>query len=85
MISIEDDKFHRLEAAGLNAIIDGLSTVLRDDEKCATNQHCLDGVMPCLSKAQQKECREPAEPKAFSNKVIDELSGGLRQLNGAGD
>src|SRR6185369_10740558 len=28
-----DDKFHRLEAAGVNAIIEGLSSVLRDDRK----------------------------------------------------
>lgn len=32
-IDLKDDKFHRLEAAGLNAIIDGLSKVLRDDRK----------------------------------------------------
>jgi hypothetical protein len=32
-IDLKDDKFHRLEAVGLNAIIDGLSKVLRDDRK----------------------------------------------------
>ena len=32
-IDLKDDKFHRLEAVGLNAIIDGLSNVLRDDRK----------------------------------------------------
>ena len=32
-IDLKDDKFNRLEATGLNAIIDGLSKVLRDDRK----------------------------------------------------
>jgi len=32
-IDLKDDKFHRLEAAGLNAIIDGMSKVLRNDRK----------------------------------------------------
>lgn len=32
-IDLKDDKFHRLEAAGLNAIINGLSDNLRNDRK----------------------------------------------------
>jgi hypothetical protein len=41
-IDLKDDKFHRLESAGLNAIVDGLSKVLRDDSQAnATNQHHL--------------------------------------------
>src|SRR4029450_2693406 len=32
-IDLKDDKFNRLEAAGLNAIINGLSASLRDDRK----------------------------------------------------
>lgn len=32
-IDLKDDKFNRLEAAGLNAIINGLSESLRDDRK----------------------------------------------------
>jgi hypothetical protein len=32
-IDLKDDKFHRLEAAGLNAIINGLSETLRNDRK----------------------------------------------------
>jgi hypothetical protein len=32
-IDLKDDKFHRLEAAGLNTIISGLSQTLRDDRK----------------------------------------------------
>src|SRR5438105_5109969 len=32
-IDLKDDKFHRLEAAGLNAIIIGMSATLRNDRK----------------------------------------------------
>src|SRR6266508_2826049 len=32
-IDLKDDKFHRLEAAGLNAVINGLSATLRNDRK----------------------------------------------------
>jgi hypothetical protein len=32
-IDLKDEKFHRLEAAGVNAIINGLSEKLRDDRK----------------------------------------------------
>jgi len=32
-IDLKDDKFHRLEAAGLNAIINGLCEAVRDDRK----------------------------------------------------
>jgi hypothetical protein len=32
-IDLKDDKFNRLEAAGLNPIINGLSKSLRDDRK----------------------------------------------------
>jgi hypothetical protein len=32
-IDLKDDKFHRLEAAGLNTTIQGLSKLLKDDPK----------------------------------------------------
>ncbi|PWT90831.1 MAG: chromate resistance protein [Blastocatellia bacterium] len=32
-IDLKDDKFHRLEAAGINAIINGLSKTLRNDRR----------------------------------------------------
>jgi hypothetical protein len=51
-IDLKDDKFHRLEAAGLNAIISGLSETLRDDRKLL--QQCgpiFEGLLALLGKA----------------------------------
>ena len=55
-IDLKDDKFHRLEAAGLNAIINGLSEVLRDDRKLL--QQCMvifDGLHGLIGQSKQKE------------------------------
>ena len=55
-IDLKDDKFHRLEAAGLNAIINGLSQTLRDDRKLL--QQCsaiFDGLYSLLGQSTQKE------------------------------
>ena len=50
-IDLKDDKFHRLEAVGLNAIIDGLSKVLRDDRKLLQQTGVVfDGLHALLSK-----------------------------------
>ena len=50
-IDLKDDKFHRLEAAGLNAIIDGLAKVLRDDRKLLQQTGVVfDGLHALLSK-----------------------------------
>ena len=50
-IDLKDDKFHRLEAAGLNSIIDGLSKVLRDDRKLLQQTGIIfDGLHALLSK-----------------------------------
>lgn len=55
-IDLKDDKFHRLEAAGLNAIVDGLSTVLRDDRKLLQHASVLfDGLYALLSKESEKK------------------------------
>lgn len=55
-IDLKDDKFHRLEAAGLNAIIDGLSQVLRDDRKLLQQTSTLfDGLYQLLSKQAEKK------------------------------
>ena len=55
-IDLKDDKFHRLEAAGLNAIIDGLSKVLRDDRKLLQQTSIVfDGLYALLSKESQKK------------------------------
>ncbi len=55
-IDLKDDKFHRLEAAGLNTIINGLSELLRDDRKLL--QQCsviFDGLYGLLGQSTQKE------------------------------
>ena len=55
-IDLKDDKFHRLEAAGLNAIIDGLSKVLRDDRKLLQQTSIVfDGLYALLSKEFEKK------------------------------
>jgi CRISPR/Cas system-associated endoribonuclease Cas2 len=58
-IDLKDDKFHRLEAAGLNAIIDGLSKLLRDDRKLLQQTGVVfDGLHALLSKDVAKPKRK---------------------------
>ena len=55
-IDLKDDKFHRLEAVGLNAIINGLSQTVRDDRKLL--QQCsaiFDGLYSLLGQDAQGE------------------------------
>ncbi len=57
-IDLKDDKFHRLEAAGLNAIIDGLSKLLRDDRKLLQQTSIVfDGLYELLSKQAEKKTK----------------------------
>ena len=67
-IDLKDDKFHRLEAAGLNAIISGLSETLRDDRKLL--QQCaaiFEGLLALLDKTsldvQGAKARRGKRPK----------------------
>ena len=63
-IDLKDDKFHRLEAAGLNAIINGLSEVLRDDRKLL--QQCgaiFDGLYALLGQGAQKDKAKRNAPR----------------------
>jgi hypothetical protein len=54
-IDLKDDKFHRLESAGLNAIVEGLSKVLRDDRKLLQQTGVVfDGLHALLSKDAEK-------------------------------
>ena len=54
-IDLRDDKFHRLEAAGLNAIIDGLSLTLRDDRKLLQQSTVIfDGLLSVLGQTKSK-------------------------------
>jgi hypothetical protein len=55
-VDLKDDKFHRLEAAGLNAIIEGLSKALRDDRKLLQQTSIVfDGLYELLNKHEDKQ------------------------------
>jgi hypothetical protein len=50
-IDLKDDKFNRLEASGLNVIIEGLSDLLQDDRKLLQQTSVIfDGLYALLSK-----------------------------------
>ncbi len=54
-IDLKDDKFNRLEAAGLNAIINGLSETLRDDRKLLQQSSVIfDGLFTLSEKRAEK-------------------------------
>src|SRR5438552_10770860 len=54
-IDLKDDKFHRLEAAGLNAVINGLSETLRNDRKLVQQSGIIfDGLYGLLGQSAQK-------------------------------
>jgi len=55
LLALKDDKFHRLEAAALSRIIDGLSKVLRDGRKLLQQTNTpFDGLHALLSKDFEK-------------------------------
>lgn len=55
-IDLRDDKFHRPEAAGLNAVISGLSETLRDDRELMLKAgDIFDGLFALLSKQAEKK------------------------------
>ena len=60
-VDLKDDKFHRLEAAGLKVIIDGLSKVLRDDRKLLQQTSTVFDGLYALSK--QSENRSSAKTR----------------------
>lgn len=64
-LDLKDDKFHRLEAVGLNAIIEGLSKVLRDDRKLLQQTSI---VFDSLYAQLSKESDEKSLAKARNRK-----------------
>src|SRR5438128_3655172 len=55
-IDLKDDKFHRLEAVGLNAIINGVSATLGNDRKLLRQCSAIfDGLYSLLDQSTQKE------------------------------
>ncbi len=68
-VDLKDDKFHRLEAAGLNAIIDGLSKVLRNDRKLLQQtSFVFDGLYALLNKQEEKRSPKPRPDKRSRNR-----------------
>lgn len=58
-IDLKDDKFNRLEAAGLNAIINGLSESLRDDRKLLQQSSAIfDGLFALFGKEADQNVRK---------------------------
>lgn len=54
-IDLKDDKFHRLEAAGLNATVRGLSELLKDDRKLLRQcEPIFDGLYVLLGEGAKK-------------------------------
>ena len=50
-VDLKDDKFHRLEAAGLNMVVRGLGELMRDDRKLLRQSGALfDGLYALLTK-----------------------------------
>jgi len=55
-IDLKDDKFHRLEAAGLKAMIDGLCEKVSDDRKRLQQAGIIfDGLFALLDKTDEKQ------------------------------
>jgi hypothetical protein len=66
-IDLKDDKFQRLEAAGLNAIINGMSESLRDDRKLLQQASVIfDGLYLLLDKQTEKRQRKASTRKRKS-------------------
>ncbi len=63
-IDLKDDKFHRLEAAGLKAMIDGLSEKCSDDRKRLQQTSMIfDGLFALLDKQSDKKPRKEVSAK----------------------
>ena len=61
-VDLKDNKFNRLEAEGLNAIVLGLSATLRDDRKLLQHSSILfDGLFALFAKQTDKRQRKPSK------------------------
>jgi len=74
-VDLKDDKFNRLEAAGLNAIINGLSASLRDDRKLLQQSNAIfDGLfalfgMQALTSERTKSGKQSRRVKTSRKKL----------------
>ena len=63
-IDLKDDKFHRLEAAGLKAIIDGLCESVSDDRKRLQQAGLIfDGLFALLDKTDKLQGKSPTRKR----------------------
>ena len=70
-IDLKDDKFNRLEATGLNAIINGLSETLRDDRKLLQQTSIIfDGLLTLLGKPTDEKQSNQAKGSKKSREKI---------------
>jgi hypothetical protein len=68
-IDLKDSKFQRLEAAGLNSIIDGLSKVLRDDRKLLQQTGAVfDGLYALLNQESENKSKTKTRSRKASRK-----------------
>jgi len=68
-IDLKDDKFHRLEATGLKAMIDGLCEKASDDRKRLQQAHIIfDGLFALLDKTEKKQLKTTAKRKITRKK-----------------
>jgi hypothetical protein len=68
-IDLKDNKFQRLEAVGLNSIIDGLSKVLRDDRKLLQQTNIVfDGLYALLNQELEKKVKANTRGRKVSRK-----------------
>jgi hypothetical protein len=68
-VDLKDDKFHRLEAAGLKAVIDGLSEAFPDDRKRLRQAAVIfDGLFRLLDKVEKKQIKSRPTRKASPKK-----------------
>lgn len=70
-IDLKDDKFHRLEAAGLNSVVRGLSLLLRNDRTLLRQSSALfDGLYALLSKnSSEKKVKRKSGRKQTSGRA----------------
>jgi len=68
-IDLKDDKFHRLEAAGLKAIIDGLCQTISDDRKRLQQASVIfDGLFALLDKSDERQRRSASTKRKTARK-----------------
>jgi len=68
-IDLKDDKFQRLEAAGLNAVIDGLSERFPDDRRRLQQASVIfDGLFRLLDEESRKKQRKSSAKRKLSRR-----------------